>query len=477
MTRAVMVSLLAALATTAHADPPRRAGRAVRLEHHAANPTLGPRDALVTMELYFVPGSDEGVIAYRALVELAARHPQRLRVVFRPRQIGSRQGVSALALAAHRQGRFFALMDALAAMSPAPSPSASLARAVAIGLDRELMLRADRDPNILATLTANEHRAFRAPTTELPELVINGEPTSSAPVRVSAGATTVEILDGLYQTALADARLAAAQGLAPGTMPRWGHWNLWCAEPDGPDPTVWMMGGPPAPPPPAADAAPRFAWSLHGLVDRGTGCAAARFRPARLDELDAYEPSIVGRVLLERPLPVDGAPALGDPDAAVPVVVACNIMGPACRMQLGLLRPLVEIYQGRVRLVWVPLGDLDLDGQRPDVRVALAATCAAALGDGWPFTSDPSGFQDGPPTVESLARGANADPAVVAACAEGDLTPVLTSIAVVQASGILWGPTVVIGGRTYVGGFVDARSAAAAIEVELAPGLLERLAP
>ena len=470
MTRVgVLVAIVAALATATAADP-RRGGTISRLEHVDANPTLGPRDALVTMELYFVPGSDEGHAAYQAVIALAARHPRRLRVVFRPRQVGPRQSVAALALAAHRGGRFFALMDALSATVPAPSPAASLERAVALGLPRDRMIRADRDPMILRTLAHNEHRGFRAPTTELPELVVNGEPTSSSSsVRVNAGSTTAAILDGLYQVALADARLGAAQGIAPGAMPRWGHWNLWCTAPEAP------------PPPPRRDddddPPPRFASSLQRLIDRGTRCAAPEFRPAKLDEVDLFDRHLEAPKLVAGPLPLAGAPALGPADAAIPVIVACNLAGPSCRAQLGLLRPLVEIYEGQVRLLWVPLGELEDEGRRPELRLALAAMCAASLGDGWPFASDPSGFQDALPTAVDLARVANADPAAVTACADGELGPVVTAIAAVEAAGVEWGPTVIVGGRTYTGGFVDARAAAAIIEAELAPGLFEQLAP
>lgn len=463
---------LVALAAAAVATPPAaaapRSGTIARVEHRGANPTLGPRDALVTMELHFVPGSEEGHAAYRALVELAMRHPRRLRAVFRPRQVGSRQGVAALTLAAHRAGRFFALMDALAAQSPAPTPAASLERAVALGLDRDLMARADRDPVIQRTLAANDRRAFRALTTELPELIVNGVPTSSMPVRIHAGSTTAALLEGLYQGALADARLAAAQGIAPGRLPRWGQWQTWCADAAPPGRLRDAVAD-------ADDPAPRFGWSLHDLISRGTGCAAPEFRAARLDEVDGFELPRAVPPLVAGPLPLTGAPALGPADAAVPVIVACNLAGSGCRTQLGLLRPLVELYDGQVRLVWIPLGPLELESRVPEQRLALAAMCAASLGDGWPFASDPSGFQDGPPSIEALARQAGVEPAAVAACAEGDLAPVTTAIVGAQNAGVAWGPTVVIGGRLYAGGFVDARAAAAAIEVELAPGLLEQL--
>jgi hypothetical protein len=50
-------------------------------------------------------------------------------------------------------------------------------------------------------------------------------------------------------------------------------------------------------------------------------------------------------------------------------------------------------------------------------------------------------------------------------------------IARVRAAGVVAGPTVIIAGRLYRDGFVDAHAAAVAVEHALRPGLFEALAP
>lgn len=472
------------LAAAAHAEdaPPARRGAIARLPHAGPDPALGPRDALVTIELYFVPGSDDGHRAYAALAALAARHPTRLRAVFRPRQLGARHHVAAVALAAHRQGRFFALMDALAARPVAPSAAATDELAVTLGLDRELLRQADRDPEIVRTLAANERRAFLAPVTETPELVVNGRPTSSAPVRISAGGATAAQLEPIYQAALAEAKLAAAQGIRPGTLPRVGRWETWCTADEAPAPAPsrgpWLrIEDPIALPPPEEEPGPRFAWHLRRVIERGTACPPPVHRPGRVENHPFGEPVDARAPLLPAPLDLDGAPSHGPAGAAVPIVVVCNPRTESCRIQLGLLRPLVDVYEGRVRLVWLPFvaENADATTAGDDLTVAQQAICAAALGDGWPFSSDPSGVANVPPTIESLARTAGADVDDVLACVEADRGPARRAAAAVLDAGITWVPSVVIGGRAYTGGFTDARAAAAVVERELAPGLFDQV--
>ena len=223
-------------------------------------------------------------------------------------------------------------------------------------------------------------------------------------------------------------------------------------------------------------APPRYAWSLGRLLDQGTRCPAPPVRPARLDDPPMNEPGVIESAqLLSAPLPVAGAPAIGPASAPVPVIVACNPRGEYCRSQLSALRPLVELYDGDVRLVWVPWIDLGFEAASGDVELAAAALCAGELGDGWPFTTDPAGVRREPPQIPDLARESHVDISAVATCAPGARDRALTMIAAAGRAGIGWGPTVVIAGRAYVGGFIDARAAAAAIEQALAPGLFEQL--
>lgn len=461
---------LAALAAlvAAPSGAAARPGQVVAVEHVDATPTLGRADALVTIDLYFVPGAEPSHAAYRAVRDLAQRHPARVRARFWPRTMGARQGTPALALAAHRVGKFFAYMDALAASSPPLGPAGSLALAVELGLDRDAAARAARDPALVAALATAEHRAFRTPAMQAIEIVLNGQPVSLGPVRLNPGGFAANQLEQAYQVALAEARLAAAQGLTGGALRRWGRLHTYCADLDADvDDDA----------PPIADRPPRYAWSLARLLDGGTTCAPPPNQPARVDDPRFSDGDPPPARLLAAPLPPAGAASLGPVDAAVPIVVACNPRGDACRAQLSALAPLVDIYEGEVRLSWAPFIDLGFEAAADDVALAGAAQCAAALGDGWPFASDPPGVRREPPTLADFAREAHVDPADVAGCLAGSGDRVRTAVAAAERAGVVAGPTVVIGGRAYVGGFVDARAAALVVEATLAPGLLEQLAP
>ncbi len=451
-----VVAALAAAPSLAAARP----GRIVAVEHAAVTPTLGRADAPVTVDLYFVPGAEPSHVAYRAVRELALRHPARVRARFWPRAVGARQGAPALALAAHRIGKFFAYMDALAAASPPLGPAGSLALAVELGLDRDVAARASRDPALAAALAAADHRAFRVPAMQAVEIVFNGQP-------MARGGGATNQLEQAYRVALGEARLAAVQGLTGGPLRRWGRLHTYCADgadDDGADAL-------------AADAPPRYAWSLARLIDAGTACAARPPQPARIDDPLLADGDPPAPRLLAAPLPTAGAPALGPPGAAVPIVVACNPRGDACRAQLSALATLVDVYEGEVRLSWTPFVDLGFEAAADDVALAGAALCAAELGDGWPFASDPPGVRREPPGLADLAREAHVDAAGVAACVAGSGDRVRTLVAAAERAGVAAGPTVIVGGRAYVGGFVDARAAALVVEAALAPGLLEQLAP
>ncbi|MBZ0231369.1 MAG: hypothetical protein K8M05_03400, partial [Deltaproteobacteria bacterium] len=61
--------------------------------------------------------------------------------------------------------------------------------------------------------------------------------------------------------------------------------------------------------------------------------------------------------------------------------------------------------------------------------------------------------------------------------ASGEPAGARAAVEAARAAGIGYGPTVVIGGRAYLGGFNEDRKAADRVADELAPGLLEALIP
>lgn len=469
-------------------------GRAVRVEHRAADqaPTLGPADAPVTVELFFSPGLPTMHDAFRVVVELQKNHPTRVRAIFRP--LPRNLNAPHIALAAHKRGKFFDLMKAMVAGPSAPSTGQTIELAVKLGVGRAAAERAHLDEAILATLEENRHRASRLGISN-PEIVFNGEPIGG---RVSASTAVIDSLEREYQAAYEDARRAESQGLARDGVLRWGSQRTACGdgdEDDAEDEKAQPLLTAPAPLPDEEVAGrlfdlpavkkedvppPKFAWRFGRMVFRGTGCRANAHMPATLDELAIGPAQGDPAMLLAAPMPSAGLPTFGPSDAPVPIFVACNLRGRFCQEQLDLARRVAEQHPGDVRVVWVPWVDLSVDSAARDLTLAQAALCATRDGDGFGFVRAVT--TAGIPArsrldLAALSAAAGLDVDSIVTCAGGDPAQARAAVEAARAAGVGWGPTVVIGGRAYVGGFSDDRRAAQRVAAELAPGLLETLVP
>ena len=109
------VALLAALAGGVAGAAP---GEVVRVEHRdpSAVPTRGPTDGLVTVEVFFEPkvGRHRQVPAHKAIERLHAKHPARVRVVYRVMKRGDNKLLGIAAMEAHAQGKFEDFLDEVA---------------------------------------------------------------------------------------------------------------------------------------------------------------------------------------------------------------------------------------------------------------------------------------------------------------------------------------------------------------------------
>lgn len=489
---AAVVLTLAALhpAAAAERDAPRP-GAAERVEHRAPDdaPTLGPRSAPVTFELFFTPGSPPAHEAYRTLVELQRRHPTRLRAVFR--LLHRNQNTPDIALAAHRRGRFFELMALLSAGGVAPSAAQAIELAVKVGVPRSAAERAHLDDAIRATLEENRHRISRLGSTQQNlELVVNGQPVSRRGMH--AGSAAVVDLEREYLAAYEDARRAETQGMTPDALVRWSSVREACGDGDEEDEEEEEAEGEaaaaaeaagaadpaaaPNPPPPP----PRYANRLGRLLFRGTGCRVARHMPATLDDGIGAAPDADPVPLLAAPIPTAGLPSFGPDDAPVPILVVCNLRGRFCLEQLDRARRVAEHHPGEVRVLWVPWVDTMVDGADRDLTLAQAALCAARDGDGWTFLTAINAV--GVPVrgridLAAISAYAGLDVDRVLTCAGGEPSDARAVVKAARDAGIGWGPTIVIGGRAYIGGFGDDRPASQRVAAELAPGLLEALVP
>lgn len=445
--RLALIALALALASAAAADPPAPRDRVVRVEHRPAdrNPTIGPHDAPVTAELFLVPGHVESNRAYKKLVELQARHPRRLRVVFRVITRQTQIVVSVAAIEAYAQGKFHELMEALLASRSGTVRKEHLpAVAEAAGIDPirlERALERALDPDLLPeALQENDRRRLRllGATAHIPDLTFNAEPVGQP-----LASLDVDELDRHYARAydeaieLRDEGVPARHVLAAAERrraPRWAPTTYPAGAVDDPEAELSLPDAPP---------------------------------------------------LLARALDLAGLPSRGPDDAAVVVVIACNLRYVSCRQQLeNVARRLHDLYPDEVRVVWHPWFDVGVEGNEAAPRLHAAALCAEAQGAGWRWLEEAAqqvmrGAADGDPDelIETIAARVDVDDAALAACVADGEDGVRARVRAAIAAGVHHAPTVVIGGRVYTGGFTDWRGAAERVDGELAPGLLERLVP
>lgn len=469
MIRWAAAAVVLATAVAAHAGPGRPGG-IKRIEHTPLGeaPTRGRPDAPVICEVYFTPGSELGIRAYRKALELWRRHPGRVRLVFRPLlRSDASQYTAPIALAAHGRGRFFALMDELAGQTgPQATREGVLDAAERVGVDRAVAAAAVTDPAIRAALAVNDRHALAARIGQRAELVIN---------RRSLGPTPDDAtLEAAYTAALAVARIELAAGAAPGDLPALAARRARCADRHERD-----RRDDRDPPDEVEPVPPITGWHLGDLVADGTACAGDPPPPGRVDAPRGFglprRPDPEPR-LLARPLAADGLPAHGPDDAPVVLHVVCNLRSATCHEQVNRARRMAELHQPSVRVVyhpWVELGDDDAALELPSAEVVM---CGQRLGDGWELVQAVLG-QPGDLALEPLAIRADIDPAALTACAAAPPEAARRAVEAARAAGIAWSPTVVVGQRAYPGGFTDDRLLADLIDLELAPGLLGATIP
>ena len=132
-------------------DPDHVPGEASRIPNYAVptgegRPSKGPADALVTIVEFGAFDCEACRAVQPALQRILAKHPKDVRLVFRQLPEGTAARRSAqIALAAHRQGKFWQAHDRLLAAEGEPSAEAAQTLAKELGLDVEAFGQALRD--------------------------------------------------------------------------------------------------------------------------------------------------------------------------------------------------------------------------------------------------------------------------------------------------------------------------------------------
>ena len=399
-------------------------------------PAIGPADALVTVELFFIPGATQSHRPLDALLALQARHPRRIRLVFRPL---SRQGkilVPEAAMEAHAQGKFLAFIRAIDDAGRNLGKDQILRVAASVGVDPVRLAEAWDSGRHEAALRANEHRRQRHYALSVPDALFNAEPVTRP-------------------------------------LPTLGPAELDDAYRDAYDRAIALLD----------DGVPRRA--LPAAFDRTMVRPPTLFMPGPVDDAGG-EPVPSVPPLVTPPLDLRGLPTTGPTDAPVVVVVLCDLTSVACPGQLLTATQTAALFPDKVRIVWSPWWRADLAQLDGVDQVARVALCAEAQGAGWRWVdaarrhTQRVGRRWSPDAeaLAAIATDAEVDSRALAACLKAQPPDAARRrVEAALARGIRHGPAVIVGGHAYLGGVAEPRVLQSLIEDELEPGILARAAP
>jgi len=456
MTRIVLIALLASL--PAAADK-RHTGAVVQVEHRdpSALPSKGPASALVTVEVFFAPGSQSRVPAFGMLEQLQAKHPTRIRLVYRLVKTGNQARTPYAALEAHAQGKYFDFMDALH-KELARTNRINLTDKDLIDVAKKVEIDVDRFTDAIKgteaydkVLDANERRRtlrFRGPPAA-PNVLFNGR----AP-QTQLTALRMEDLEREYR---------AAKDLAEDLLDR------------------------------GADRS-----SLADAFDAASPAPAeVVVQPARTDEDIGDEP--LRTTLATPPLDLRGLPAYGPLEVSTTIAILCSPTSSNCNGPMRAARLVQELYPDSVRVVWAPYFDVMRDDAADLSLLADAALCAEKVGTraedrdstnlaksaespGWRWVQavldENSRARRTAPDklIDKIADKLRVDQRAFATCRAQVAGTSIAWIEAARRSGVRTTPSTVVGGRIY-GPIDDRQTLQWLVEAELAPGVLGEAAP
>lgn len=423
-----------------------------RVEHRPSDepPSLGPRDAPVQIELFFLPGASNARLPYQLITELWRNHPTRIRVIFR---VLSRQGqvhLPAAVLEAAAQGKFFELMTAVHTRLRGTQRDQILALVESVGVDTERLTAAWKDSRHNDAFETNENRRQRMLGRQVPEAFFSGKPVSR-PITVLG----TRELEEAYLEAYGRARDALDRGVAREDLPAYLDAAVIAARP----PVVPNLG--------PADERPE---DDDGRADNAMALMSPppdlRGLPSRWKPAGAKDG---GEDLTELRAP-----------RGLPILLACNPLSAQCYRYLHMAESAADVFLGRVRVVWAPMFEVRSRDAATVARVADAVLCANQLGVGW-SALDVVTLQanrrhgrilDANRLIDDLIAEADLDGAALASCMAVNAGAAVRRVAALRRSGLSISPTVVVGGRMYPGSVSDVLSLQGLIEEELASGWL-----
>lgn len=425
-----------ALTLSADAGPARAKTATTRKQADVDQPyALGPRLAPVTAEVFCPLLQPSCAQVSAAMRELAARHPKRLRVVFRmlalPANNAEYELLSEAALEAAAEGRFFEFEQAVWTTRYQDRKDVGKLGAKA-GLDATQLAAALGDHRFRAQVERDSLWAERLDVTMSPAVVWNGT--------IVTGVLTVDGSEAKYDEAYGHAKQLLDDGVAPEKL-----YARLLRE--------------------AHDAPRRPSTRLPG-VSRKAGAGAPEITAV---DLDAPRFSV----------PIDGSPTLragdGERTPDVTIVVFADFQCPHCRHLIETLTDVVQAYPGQVQLVFK---HAPVDIHRAAEPAAEAAVCAQRQGKFWELAALLFANQQrlAREDVEKLAKQAGLDLSQLTADLDGGRCDDRVAADIADAKRLgLYGttPVVFVNGLELVGDrpFVDFR---VVVDAELSPGLLSR---
>lgn len=453
-----MIARLAALAccvgalAPATAGPSPTKGEVVRVEHYDPEtlPAKGPSSALVTIELFFAPSYNAAgrLAAYAQLEKLQAKHPTRIRLVYRIIQRNSQPPgpqLPTLALEAYAQGKFFEFVSAIQAERTSMTRDKMLDIGKKVGLDASRMEKAISEDRYRDVIAANERRLERLKGPSAPMVFMNDKPMRTSLNNIS---------EGEYETSYLDAFERARDLLDRGV------------------------------------AAKDLMDAFDAEVLRSVQPIVITTGPVDDDETDGG-----GHPLADPPLRLTGLPSLGAPQtpdsqAPVPVVIICRPNAQECKDQLRSIHKAHDTYRGEIKILWAPWFDVTVDDAAELAMLGDAALCAEDVGSspddldtspGWQWVAETyaqiykaHGRRIAPEKlIDDVAKKLHVDGKALASCRARLAGTTLDWITAARHSGLQGAPAIVIGGRIYHG-LTDPTIIQQLVEAELAPGVLGR---
>ena len=447
-----LATCLGALAPASAAPPAQQLkGEVVRVEHYdpATVPSRGPQNALVTVELFFAPSVNnvQRLPAYRQLEALQAKHPTRIRVLYRVLQRSAQPPgpqLPTLALEAYAQGKFFEFVNAIHASRSTLTRDQMIEIGRKVGLDPQRLDKAISEDRYRAVIDANDQRLERLRGTTAPMVFFNDKP-----MRTSLSS----IGEGEYETAYLDAYDRARDMIDRGV-----------------DRKELMA---------AFDA--DVLRSVQPLVIT-TGPSD-----------DDLEGESSDHPLASPPLQLANLPSLGSPQGSgspVPVVIVCRPSAPECLMLMRSIHKAHNTFRGEIKIVWAPWFEVSRDDAGELAMLGDAALCAEThssspddldISPGWQWVIETYALIQKahgrriPPQklIDDVAAKLRVDTKALSTCRARLAGATLDWITAARRSGVTSSPAVVIGGRIYHG-LTDEKIVQQLIEAELAPGVLGR---